>query len=237
VDRNTYLGLTLVALAAVMVATTPAAAAPLSFSLFGDAQNVPGGVQIRSDASPGFGGVDFNLPGAVNFQDITQLQTEYTFEADDSCGAGSPRFQLNIDTDGDGDFDKNVFVYIGPSPSFTGCPPAVSQDTGNLIGNNDPCRYDTSQLVSGTQCNTYSGTLAILSTFAHHEVIGIQLLVDAGFFFLDGEQTVVVNPNVMVNFGPPTDKDQCKKGGWQNFNQPREFNNQGDCIQFVNTGK
>jgi len=36
--------------------------------------------------------------------------------------------------------------------------------------------------------------------------------------------------------GPPTNKNQCKKGGWQTFNIPREFKNQGDCIQFVNNG-
>ncbi|HEY5838013.1 MAG TPA: DNA/RNA non-specific endonuclease, partial [Pyrinomonadaceae bacterium] len=30
--------------------------------------------------------------------------------------------------------------------------------------------------------------------------------------------------------GPPT-KDQCKNGGWQFFNYPRTFQNQGDCIQ------
>jgi hypothetical protein len=35
--------------------------------------------------------------------------------------------------------------------------------------------------------------------------------------------------------GPPTAKDQCKNGGWQNWS-PR-FKNQGDCIQYVNTGK
>jgi hypothetical protein len=34
----------------------------------------------------------------------------------------------------------------------------------------------------------------------------------------------------------PTSKDQCKQGGWQQFNQPA-FKNQGDCIQFFNTGK
>jgi endonuclease G len=39
-----------------------------------------------------------------------------------------------------------------------------------------------------------------------------------------------------AQIGPPT-KDQCKNGGWQFFNYPRRFNNQGDCIQFVNTGK
>jgi hypothetical protein len=36
--------------------------------------------------------------------------------------------------------------------------------------------------------------------------------------------------------GPPTSKDQCKNGGWQTFNNP-SFKNQGDCIQFFNTGK
>jgi CSLREA domain-containing protein len=35
----------------------------------------------------------------------------------------------------------------------------------------------------------------------------------------------------------PTNKDQCKNGGWRNFDNPRTFKNQGDCIQFVNTGK
>jgi N-acetylneuraminic acid mutarotase len=35
----------------------------------------------------------------------------------------------------------------------------------------------------------------------------------------------------------PTNKDQCKNGGWQTFHTPRTFKNQGDCIQFVNTGK
>lgn len=36
--------------------------------------------------------------------------------------------------------------------------------------------------------------------------------------------------------GPPTNKDQCKNGGWMLFDVPRLFKNQGDCIQFVNTG-
>ena len=35
----------------------------------------------------------------------------------------------------------------------------------------------------------------------------------------------------------PTNKDQCKKGGWMTFDFPRTFKNQGDCIHFVNTGK
>jgi hypothetical protein len=37
----------------------------------------------------------------------------------------------------------------------------------------------------------------------------------------------------------PTDKDQCKNGGWQSLSRAdtTTFKNQGDCIQYVNTGK
>jgi prepilin-type processing-associated H-X9-DG protein len=34
--------------------------------------------------------------------------------------------------------------------------------------------------------------------------------------------------------GPPTDKNQCKNGGWAILNFPRTFQNQGDCIRFIN---
>lgn len=37
--------------------------------------------------------------------------------------------------------------------------------------------------------------------------------------------------------GPPRDKEQCKNGGWMRFDTPRKFKNQGDCIQFANTGR
>jgi nitrous oxidase accessory protein NosD len=35
----------------------------------------------------------------------------------------------------------------------------------------------------------------------------------------------------------PASADQCKKDGWKNFVFPKTFKNQGDCIQYVNTGK
>ena len=33
--------------------------------------------------------------------------------------------------------------------------------------------------------------------------------------------------------GPPTEKDQCKKGGWMTFNSP-SFPDQGTCVSYVN---
>jgi hypothetical protein len=33
--------------------------------------------------------------------------------------------------------------------------------------------------------------------------------------------------------GPPSEKEQCKNGGWARFNFPRLFTNQGDCLRFL----
>ena len=68
-----------------------------------------------------------------------------------------------------------------------------------------------------------------------------------------GAGAVIVDPDGVVDYspfraspsmcapipsiGPPTNKDQCKNDGWKNFNTPRTFKNQGDCIQYANTGK
>lgn len=56
--------------------------------------------------------------------------------------------------------------------------------------------------------------------------------------------TIGVNNNDKTyNFelhSAPTSAAQCKNGGWQGFNPNRAagpFKNQGDCIQYVNTGK
>jgi hypothetical protein len=39
--------------------------------------------------------------------------------------------------------------------------------------------------------------------------------------------------------GVATNKDECKKGGWADLTRANgtTFKNQGDCIQYVNTGK
>ena len=49
-------------------------------------------------------------------------------------------------------------------------------------------------------------------------------------------------PNTVVTSSGcpvPVNKDQCKGDGWKNFSRPNgtKFKNQGDCIQYVNTGK
>jgi len=37
--------------------------------------------------------------------------------------------------------------------------------------------------------------------------------------------------------GPPVNTGECKDERWRTFNYPRTFENQGDCVSFVNTGR
>lgn len=60
-----------------------------------------------------------------------------------------------------------------------------------------------------------------------------------GTFRLDEACWTGYQPAVQVDapVGPPTSKEQCKKGGWKSFDAPHKFKNQGDCVSFVANGK
>jgi hypothetical protein len=51
--------------------------------------------------------------------------------------------------------------------------------------------------------------------------------------------TATFTPTAGPTSAVPTNKDQCKKGGWMTLTRAdgSRFKNQGDCIQYVNTGK
>lgn len=219
-------------------------ASHVNYTLFGDATIVSGGnpgnaAQLRSDASPGFGGVDFDVP-TMTFAQLETLATDYKFEADDSCGGGSPRFQVNV-VSPSGTDTGNIFVYLGPPPAYTGCPPNVWLSSGDLLEGVNP--IDTSQLDGGTFYDPYATALA---KYGNYTVTGVQLVADGGWFFPDGEQTVLVdNTNVDGHITTyderrhATNKDDCKKGGWMDLvrDDGTTFKNQGDCVSYTNTGK
>jgi hypothetical protein len=135
-------------------------------------------------------GASFTGAGVTTFSSITTLSTEFNV-TDDDCAGGSPRFQIRVQTPSG---EKNVFLYLGPTPSFTGCSQNVWIASGNLIGSTDG-RYDTSQVQAGTQVSTYAQALALVGSY---HVTGISLVVDSGWAFGDKEQTVDVR-NVKVN--------------------------------------
>src|SRR6186713_18277 len=135
-------------------------------------------------------GATFSGTGVTTFSSLTTLSTEFNV-TDDDCSGGSPRFQVAVQTPSG---EKNVFVYLGPTPSFTGCSQNVWIASGNLIGSAD-ARFDTSQVQAGTQVSTYAGALALVGSY---QVTGISLVVDSGWAFADKEQTVQAR-NVKVN--------------------------------------
>jgi hypothetical protein len=64
-------------------------------------------------------------PGTKVAQLDNQVEVKFYFVSPKTCGVGSPRIQLAIDTDGNGQSNGNAFGYIGPSPQFTDCPQNV----------------------------------------------------------------------------------------------------------------
>jgi quercetin dioxygenase-like cupin family protein len=56
------------------------------------------------------------------------------------------------------------------------------------------------------------------------------------FIVPQGNPTTVNIPNNERRCGPPTSVNECQSS-WINFTHPRSFSNQGDCQQYVITGK
>jgi hypothetical protein len=220
-----------VAAAALLAPAAVAFAAP-GFELQGTATLDSGHVQLVSDfsdatSSNDFGAINFTDTGVTTFSSLSTLSADFN-PVQGGCGGGSPRFQLNVE-------GKNVFVYFGPAPSFTGCALNTWTNTGNLIGSTD-ARFDLSQLVPGTQSSTYAQALSLIGS---QPVTGIQLVVDSGWFFPGKVQTVLVD-NVVINGttftfespSAPQNMDECKDGGWRKFTNPA-FKNQGQCVSSV----
>jgi hypothetical protein len=185
-----------IALVAMMAVPT-AMAQDASYTLEGDATIVSPGnasenaVQLRSDTATAISSVSFAVPDGTTFADLATLSTDYMFELDDSCGGGSPRFQIGVDSGTD--VLGNIFVHIGPSPDFTGCVAGVWSNTGDLLEGDLP--LDTSQL-GGSQTDTYSSALAAYGTFA---VTSVEIVVDAGWYFTDDSEQTVLFDNTDVS--------------------------------------
>ncbi len=174
--------------------STSGTASSKGYSFFGDAKLVKPGnhsanavlLESATAEKPGYSGINFKVPAKLTFAGVQTLSTDYDFTIN-SCGGGSPRFQINI-------AGVSAFVYIGPPPDYTGCPMNVWTNTGNLA---TPVSFvDTSQLPGGTFYDTFAS--ADLK-YGSDAVTGIQLVVDgASFFPLNPQQNVRVD-NIVIN--------------------------------------
>jgi hypothetical protein len=186
-----------VALVAMMAIPT-AMAQDTTYTLEGDATIVSPGnasenaAQVRSDTTNPISGVNFVIPEGTTFADLTVLSTDYMFEADDSCGGGSPRFQIAVQ-DATGTTSGNIQAYIGPAPDFTGCVAGEWLMSGDLL--EGASLLDTSQL-GGSQTDTYD---AAVTTYGAYTVTSVSLMVDAGWFFADDSEQTVLFDNTNIN--------------------------------------
>jgi hypothetical protein len=176
--------------AVVLSVAGPAAAAP-KWEAFGNAEAVkvaPGGwaVALTSDADLPFGGIAYEPKKGLTLSDIKRLSADINGD----YAAGSPRFQINVLLP-DGTV-RNVFVYLGEYPNYVGTTDGWLK-SGNLV-TSEELRWDTTQ-VGGTFYDDYEGAVELVGDLP---VVGIQLVVDSGWFFEDGTQTVLVD-NVRVN--------------------------------------
>ncbi|HKO99847.1 MAG TPA: hypothetical protein VJU86_22925 [Pyrinomonadaceae bacterium] len=213
---------------------TGAVLAAAGYTLFGDASlvspgnNSPTAAEIKYDpAGLQYGGVDFTVPEGLTLADLDVLSTDYKFTAG-SCGGGSPRFQINVQ-DPTTNTVKNIFVYIGPAPGYTGCPAGIYLNTTNLL---DPVDFVDATQLGGLFYMPYASAQAAYGTY---EVVGIQLVADG---YSGVAQTTHID-NVQINNSTTTfeSADSCKKGGYTQFTSaPGPFKNQGQCVSYFAKG-
>jgi hypothetical protein len=202
------------------------------YTLFGDATlvspgfNSPTAAQASYDGVASFGGVDFSQPSGLTVSQLTNLSTDYQFTVG-SCQDGAPRLVATVT---DGTHTGNINFYVGPPPSYTGCPPNAWSNTGNLASAIN--LVDTSQLPGGTFYDPY---------FVAQVKYGSYTITDL-FVVVDGfsvTPSTAQFDNVTINSTIYTfeNANSCKKGGWQQFtSSPGPFKNQGDCVSYFASG-
>jgi hypothetical protein len=132
----------------------------------------------------------------------TFTSASFTLANATQCQGGSPRF--------------NVFTSAGTF--FLGCNNVTP--TINADGTATYTFTAATLAAAGQQVPTPTGTITSAEV-----LIDVQGTADLSNITFNGVTEVPV-------VGPPTSKDQCKKGGWRSFTNP-SFKNQGQCVSFV----
>jgi len=172
------------------------------------------------DADGSYSGVYFAssaLSGKL-LSEVSDLSFSYTGTAT----AGSPRISLPIDTNNDGATD--FYAFIG---AFY---------CNNGAGLVDPL-HDTTCTIFYTGNDAgdanWAAFVAAHPTWRVSDDVPFIVADDAGLWTVSNVHLGAADVKTA------TAKDDCKKNGWQDLTRAdgSSFKNQGDCIQYVNTGK
>ena len=149
--------------------------------------------------------------------DVKQLSFNYTGVPTN----GSPRISLPIDVTGDGTTDFYAFI------SAFHC-----NDGAGLV---DPIHDSTCTIFyTGGPDSGYPNWAAFVAAHPTWHVGATPFVIadDPGLW-------TVSNVHLGEKASEKAAKDDCKKGGWEDLERAdgTSFKNQGDCIQYMNTGK
>jgi hypothetical protein len=158
----------------------------------------------------------------------------YAAAAGTSASGGSPRISIGIDENGNGTRESYAFV------DTLGCNNG-SPNNGTLSFSDTTCTvayFGPGAPVGGESWVNWAAFAAAHPTWK----ISMNSAADVPFVVADQPGLWTIT-NVQLGQGEAagvvTKKDECKKGGWADLTREdgTSFKNQGDCIQYVNTGK
>jgi hypothetical protein len=139
---------------------------------------------------------------------LTELNFEY--QSGGHCGAGAPRFNVVVDG----------------TTYFLGCTAGTHTDLGNGWVRVEFTAADFAAAGIPTT-GTLDDLMIIFDEGTDTPTGGT--IGTAGTVTLDN---ISVNGEVVGDSAKPTSKDDCKNGGWMDFQDP-SFKNQGQCVSYV----
>lgn len=153
---------------------------------------------------------------------VTGVSFTYSCTTAATCvTGGSPRVSIPIDTNNNGTTESYAFIDANNCGQAGGIAGTVTQNCPVFFG--------------GT---LYANWAAFVTAHGDYKIA-----TDAVPFVIADQPFLGTISNVQLGQGEDanvaTAKDECKKGGWADLTRAdgTHFKNQGDCIQYVNTGK
>lgn len=170
--------------AALLMCAELACAAPTVITGTYDTNSDPTNTATPAGSSPPYtltatpssaGYVLFHPDQAFTFAQLTNLNAAFLSNSGGS-GGGSPRLRVQLDTNHDSLADGSFSIYLGNSPSYIDSDAVLNGYSGfNVIGNNDPGRYDLSGQLGGSTFTTYADALA---SFGGADVLRLGFVLD-----------------------------------------------------------
>jgi len=237
------------------VAATTVVVTPTNTQGWSTADTRPGGAVsyvVDSSAPAGIGALKLTTDATTTSKaqylhdtstpiaNVTDL-SYYTKQNSASFLGGDPSYQLLVNLTGTGGF--TTFVYE-PYENGVVTPGAWQQ------WDVDAGQFWSSRTVTAGGCSVVAGgggapfyTLAQIKTVCPNAVvIGFGVNIGSNNPSYDVETDLVGFNGTSYDFEPyavASSKEQCKNGGWADVKRAdgSSFKNQGDCIQYANTGK